>query len=541
MNSDRLHRLYVSACYWMTAIIVALLFVENFVFSADFSLLGFREVDDVAFQVTLRKAHQTIHEGHLGKLFSLNDYAYGWVFWAPLVIATYPLFLISQWFAVDWPLIVFPRQVSLLFTVMSLVVMRRTLKQLAVPEWGCASGVLMLALLPTTGYFSMRFGTVNAVAFFSLLTVYLAIRQEPDIKRQVMQTSLSLAIAGGIKLSGLLIAPLVFLLVLRRVKGHPLLPTLLKPGLVFLSALAFLTNPQFLQLPFKWKVWTQYWATLNQILEGTRIQTGPDALWDRLIQGVFGSSGVALVMAILVAGWCMVVARDKDRRVDFLSIIFAAGLAMVYLMVSVKNHLSAGSYFTSVAFLMVLGVTGFAQHPKGIYLCAVLIGLLMFDVGERAAIGRNSLSEPWNHLSYFNSAARSHKDLAMAKQVEACLHEKAAGASVGHIFIDSSAPSVINPLSHPGTCVSIAWNNLSATGRYCDRPVDFMILDAHGAVGALPQARFDQMVQSSDPKVAAGYLRDRESRSELAASGMFGGQRFRMACDLGRIKVHQAQ
>ena len=108
-------------CYFTIVLILTSLFLENFIFSENIGLLGFREIDDYAFQSTLR----TIHSG--SRFFSLNDYAYGWIYWAFMAIITYPFYLISHYLSIDWPLIVVPRQVSLLSGIASLFYLRKIL------------------------------------------------------------------------------------------------------------------------------------------------------------------------------------------------------------------------------------------------------------------------------------------------------------------------------------------------------------------------------------------------------------------------------
>lgn len=52
----------------MTVLVIALLFVENFIYSSQLGYLGFREVDDVAFQYSIRQVHLNMLHGQIGKL-----------------------------------------------------------------------------------------------------------------------------------------------------------------------------------------------------------------------------------------------------------------------------------------------------------------------------------------------------------------------------------------------------------------------------------------------------------------------------------------
>ncbi len=529
-------------CHLLVLCILTGLFAENFIFSANFGILGFREVDDVAFQASLRAVHDALRGGQLHKFFALNDYAYGWVFWAPMAALTYPFYLLSQWTGVEWPLIVLPRMVSWLFTVFSLLVMRRLLKQLAVPDWACALGLLIFVLTPAMGYFAMRFGTVSPVAFFSLLSVHLALRDDVEFKTSLRQSLLSLAVAGGIKLSGLLVLPLVGLLLLIRLKraGLPWLSTLFKPSVVFVGSLALLTNPQFLILPVKHQVWAQYWEILSNVIEGTRTPSGPANPVERLYLGALGTPCNALAMAILAAGWAHVAWRDRARRWDFVAIMAVVAVAALYLGCAVKNHISVGSYFTSVAFLAVLGVVGLVQHRSGRFALLLVVLLLIADVWVRYDINRTAKVCLWSHAGYFTKQARVAKDVGTANQVSECMAQTMSGRRIDHVFIDYTAPANVNALSLPGTCVSVAWDNLDPKLRYCPRPVDLLVLDARDAVGTLDQARFDARLKATNKRTEQGYLIDRATRRRLGESGWFGDQRFALACDLGRVRVYRA-
>ena len=540
--SDGTQQWFVRCCHVLVALVLAGLFVENFIFSEGFGLLGFREVDDVAFQTSLRAVHEALRAGHFDKIFALNDYAYGWVFWAPMAVLSFPFYVLQQATGIEWPLIVLPRMVSLAFTGLSLVVMRRLLRQLAVPEWACALALLIFLLTPAMGYFSLRFGTVSPVAFFSLAAVYLALRDDVDCETSVRQSLLCLAVGGGIKLSGLLVLPLVGVLLLIRLRraGLPWVSTLFKPGLKFLVLLALLTNPQFIAAPFKPQIWPKYWGTLSQIIEGTRVPSGPADPVQRLYLGALGTPCNALAMAILAAGWLFVVLRDRARRWDFVAIVAVVGLVALYLAVSVKNHLSVGSYFTSVAFLAILGVAGHVGHRAGAWVLLSVLALLVADGWLRLDANRSSRVDLWSHFSYVTKRAHVAQDVDAAEHVGECMERAMAGHRIDHVFMDYTAPTNVNALSLPGACVSVAWDNLDPALRYCPRAVDLLVLDARDAVGALDQGSFDARVKATNERVAQGYLTDRATRRQLSETGQFGDQRFELSCDLGRVKVYRA-
>jgi len=96
---------------------------------------SFREIDDIAFQDTLRRVHLLIENAQYSEIWQINDYAYGWIYWAPTALITYPLYILSSHTGLDWPLIVTPRQFSLFFAILSLFVLRKILTKIGVSQW----------------------------------------------------------------------------------------------------------------------------------------------------------------------------------------------------------------------------------------------------------------------------------------------------------------------------------------------------------------------------------------------------------------------
>lgn len=545
MNMDMSHaqRTFTLVCYALVLAIVGVLFVENFVFSSSFAYLGFREVDDVAFQTTIRNVHLKVLGGTIGKLFNINDYAYGWVYWVTISVVTFPLFLLSHFLGVDWPLIVAPRQISLLFAVLSMLVLRKILKSFSAPEWLAAGAVLMFALLPTTGYFSMRFGTVNAVMFFSMLAVYFAMRDRELDKPELIRISMTLAVSGAIKLTGLLVAPVVFYFVLKRLKGRrldsELRSLLVKGAIVFAVALVLLTAPQLPYLVFRPERLARFFDNLAHFIEVTRIPSGPTDPFERFYVGALGSLQMATVYAALGLGLLVGALSEKARRLDFLAVIVVLLLISLYVMTSVKNALSIGSYLTGISFLLFLGLQPLRKLPGAMLVMAVLIGLLFLDVLDRGEKAYETSGTKWSHVSYFAKQSASADNIRQAERVLQCIQNEKPLDSVRHIFMDYMAPSLINPLNLPDACLSLAWDNLAPEGAYCDRPVEFLVLDGR-AVGNLPPDDFNARLQSTNAATAAGYQRDRASREALRSTGRFGAQTFHKVCESGSLQVYAA-
>ncbi|WP_194791203.1 hypothetical protein [Pseudomonas sp. UFMG81] len=538
--SEKCLRRYSRLCYLLVALVVVFLFVENFVFSSGFDILGFRAYDDVGFQASLRRMHLLLQARDWSGFLLLNDYAYGWVYWAFMALITYPFFLLEQSYSLVWPLIVIPRQVSLVFAVLSMWVMHTLLRRFDVPRWACASAVLIFILFPSLGYFSLRFGTVNAVTFFSLLTLSCAFTQAKLTPAGGVRVALSLAIAGAIKLSGLLIAPLIAALVLRRIERRRALATIVPAAVIFCVALVVLTNPSFLWIPSEPHYWTDYIGQLQKFLEVTRVPSGPANPLARFYSGVFVTFGGMLAMGTLAVGWYFAVRADRSRRFDMLAVLALFILAAGYLVISVKNVGSVGSYFTGVSFVLLLGVIGYARVNRGIYVLGAVIVLLAAQQVYMVHSSLRKAEEGTSHASFFVKRITVQSDTALARAVKHCIEEHSAGAPVGQIFMDFTLPMFMNSLSDPQTCVSLAWNNLSPAGKYCGRPIDFMVLDTEKAVGALPDDKFNEKVSMTNGATAQAYRQDRHYRQQILQGGEFDGRQFTLVCDIGRARVLKA-
>lgn len=539
-------KLFISFCYIMVGLLIILICWENFLFASRLGLVGIREIDDLAFQEVLRKIHITLNRGEISKLFTVNDYAYGWIFWLPMALITYPAFLLSKYFQFDWLLIIIPRFISLTCGVLSLVYLRKLLKKFDVPEWGCAAGILIFFLFPTIGFFSQRFGTVNIVMFFSLLSFYFALNCSTSTNLGSLAPVLSLAITGAIKLSGLLIAPLIFAIGAYRLQEKrisPLIKKVTSPLLVFFCCLIIFSNPSLLTWPYHKAVGLDYWNTMKHFIDVTKLETGPSSPFERFYLGVFGTLLNGMAVLLVSAGFLAFWKKDKEARFYILAILISVAIVIVYLLLSVKNVSGTGSYFTSVSFLLMFGVVGWARTSRGFHILSFSILLLLADTTLRAReqwMSPNADAYPWNHFSYLIKDHKIKPLLSNAYFIGDCTQVSSDNTWAGHLFVDFTIPLPFNSLSHPQACFSISWNNLSPMTKYCDRPVDFIILDK-SAPGELPKNDFEQRLLATDSKVRENLLQDRASRVGLRENGTFGKEKFFLLCENDQVKVYEAK
>ena len=202
----------------ISALFFTILFVENFIFSSSFATLQLREIDDVAFQYSIRNMHEAISAFKLDGLIKLNDYGYGWIYWIIVGLITYPFYLLALLTDCYVPLISIPRQISLAFVIGSAFFIYKSLSVYSKNEFLKFMAMILLMSFPAFGYFGLRFGTVSQVMFFSILTFYLTIRKDDHEKKDLKSIAIAAAACVGTKISGALILPLIGFILADRMK-----------------------------------------------------------------------------------------------------------------------------------------------------------------------------------------------------------------------------------------------------------------------------------------------------------------------------------
>lgn len=521
--------------YFLSFCFLLVVFFGNFLLSSGMDVLLFREVDDLAFQTVLLRVHS--HLGNLDymALLEINDYGYGWIYWFFVSVITYPFYLVDSYLGVQWPLIAAPRQISLLFSILSLLIIRLILRRYNSSELVVSTALLVFILFPTFGYFSMRFGTVSAVMFFSLLAVYYSLIDVPSSHFGRIKVAIAIAIASSIKLSALLIAPMVVFSVFYRMREKKFVEVLrisFPSVLFFVFLVIFLSNPLLIVRFYDGEVWGNYIKVLDHFLNVVRVTTDSMSDYDRFFNAIFATFINFCVFLcffmLLVQG--LVRNGDAFLSKDFFSIVLTVILSIFYLFFFVKNGKSQGVYFSSVSSLLIVSFAFFGRRFSLFFL--VIVFLMMFDVFFRAYDQYRSSGDDykWSHFSYFVKYIKQVDYIDEARNIEVCIGGDEVKKSNHHFFIDNTSYVTINGLSYSGACVSYAWNNFSADKKYCDRDVDFIILDKK-SIGFYSQEKFDDYLVGVDEVVKDNLLIDRNSRYQLLNDGVFNKQNFELICE----------
>lgn len=517
--------------YLLTAAIIVYLFVENFVFSSGFSILAFREIDDLAFQVSIRKAHLAIMEGNVKQLFYLNDYAYGWVYWFFMSIVTLPSFLLDHYFSIEWPLIVTPRQVSLVFTLASLIVIRKIVRLLGGNEVIAALVVLAYILQPQIGYFSLRFGTVSAVSFFCILSVFFTLKVESFKDLNFYRMIVALSVAGAIKLSGLLISPVILLILFSKLeldKYKEQLVDVIKGFFGFIFLISILSFPQ-LPYVFFFKS-NAFESLLNNYISMISKPSGASniSLFDFLIQGIAPST---LSLLSFVSLLCLSILGFNSPRCRLLMLGFTISFSILVLFIG--NVLSFTSYMTAFYFLPFIAIVYARKCGVVLVFVVALLGLdFITSLPKFASFNYNG---SYRHSNYYLKQANKADDFALASDIYDCVSKD----NGSHIYIDFSTPSFLNPLSTPNVCLTWVWNDLKSNSGYCNGSIDYLVFDK-SSPGFLNDTDFTSFLSGVEVKGHDRYINDRENRRKVMNGEVFADQKFELKCKFDKALVYKA-
>ncbi len=353
------------------------LFIENFAFSRNIAALCWRSFDEVAFHDYVRIAHEGFN------ILRLNAYAYGWIFWFPIVMITYPFYFLSVHLGIDWPLLVAPRQISL-FLMLGTAYILYKIASLYTKDIAVKATILGLYLLtPATGYFSLRFGTVGHTVFFSALAFYLVARKETYDKLYCYLIICAIAMACAIKLSVLLIVPCLLIMVLARFQWRFSKANIILAGkslCLFVPVYYFFSH---IDITNFLEVFNKHITIPNNAIHVNPIDNQLD-FRTMINRGVFQAIFPIGIFVFLLLGllWQAYILFHKQQIVmatDMIAILVTVLFAIIFLGVTVLGP--GTGYFAVVYFLLPLGVLvlqNFSSHRKyGLSIILLLVTMAL--------------------------------------------------------------------------------------------------------------------------------------------------------------------
>lgn len=511
--------------YAVIAITQILTLLQNFLPSMHVAELLFREVDDLAFQSSMNKMQRAFVRGDWSNFFLMNDYAYGWAFWLLVSAFSFPGFVIRELFSIDWILVVSPRLFSWIAGIFSLVFVRLALREFGASKITVAFGLTFMSLLPSFGYYQMRFGTVALLTLASAFALFQFLRVM-HAKESPIFLGLTVGFAAGIKITGLLIYPLLAasaLFLLLKANGRvQVISAAYKAGVahvVFLFSWIISTNPVLLLSPlFSSEAKTILSRIIHQVSGG--LDSG-QRLWtlDSISSSLTGSTWTSFALLIALAGFFLRALYNFDNaRTSAIVVSSTAMFGLCTLLIIIGESIYAGLYLAPLAPLWALGLTGFQRWqmsvvPQGLAICLLVVGQVVTGISLFKQDDRGSL--PWNILSYaktYNWILSIRPESMHLVDISGLSNPSAKISAV----MDHSVPLAANQLSH-AACIQITFGNLERDSTNCgSEPPDVLLLDSKILDDCLAGHTSDCL---TSPDVATRVL--------LTEEGNFRGSHYR--------------
>lgn len=514
--------------YLVLVLFAGIIFVENFMFASGSGLLLFRDVDDLSFQTTLMQMREHLRHAQFGQLFSTNDYGYGNSYWVPLAILSTPLAWIRSTFGVEWPLIVFPREVSLFFTIATAFVLRKLALALGANESRAAISVLIYALFPFTGYFAMRFGTVSEVNFLAITAVYFAVLYWRNIANTWFISVVFCAAAISVKVTAALILPIVATILISAFFKAPARDAATKSVisiLTFGTLLAFLINPVIVLTAGRPSYVQKFIETMRLFIATP--QSGESIVYnaETAITTIFGTILFAAVAVVLFAGLVIASIRITGLRAFYVVCAATILVAAIALLTVVKVSWGPSFYFSILLPFLTLGLLGFDVFRIRIAvfwsIVGILVSLLVIDGSIRiqSQLSGHQYVDSYNGFSYFSKRIAENWRLRDSKQLEDLVGPIALANGTGVISVDFDAPLSMNYFHNPGVCFTYVFWNLSDRALNCGVAPDVLVLS-----------------QAAD---RVGQSKDSDLRRQIAVDGLFAGKRYNEVGHVGDYFVYK--
>lgn len=489
-------------------------FMQNFVFSSNLDQLSFRTVDDLAFQYTLRNNHE-----HL-RFFGLNSYAYGWLFWFPVTVLTYPAYLISKYGGDDTLLIVIPRNISLLFTIGTMIVLYKICCHYTRNNLLVATALILFLSFPTTGYFSLRFGTVSQTAFFSALAFYIAISRKSYDVKSIGYIGAAAGAALAVKLSAMLILPFIGLILADRLNWKISKENFKKAGIFIGTAIVTylaLGQPNFREI-------------LAQI-QTTKISYGDNLpLIDNLQASIFGPFLHQFIFAIFLTGLLVLAVRNIRNNRDYLFVFISILMCTAYLLATIKMGAAYISVYATVyMYLLLLGVVSLDYLKAGsqIAVCGILIvsGVLL-NFENIYSKDAEKLPISWNSFYLAQEDDATLANIEAQNKINLILNKK-GWKREGHISIlrDYRSPEVISSVKSNVDMI-VSYDNFTLILNGKKSSIYDLIVFSKSGVGFMTAEDFDKRSSNADASILEVYQGDRAFVTEFLKTRKLGGQTY---------------
>lgn len=346
------------------------LFIQNFIFSESLDIIQLRSVDDLAFNISLRKWHEALSSLNFKQIINMNDYGYGWIFWALYGLITFPFFLLGN----ETLLISSARNLSLFYSFGTLFFTYKILSKYTKSFFYKAFIILFILSIRSFIYWgTLCFDTSAQIIFFSMLSVYFIINDSKLSRKTILLSALSASIAVATKLTGIFVLILLFFLIFDRLKWKINANSLKKIFLyivVFFSSFVLFANPAFFFFPFFrteidhfFVVMKYYMKQSSTMLENHGTQNFLFFFRKGVASYSFGIYGIIIFFLLYIK---KIFHNLKEKKYDFLYLFITILIATIYLLFRVQHGAAyVAKYSIFLVMLLPFSLLSLEKNSQG--------------------------------------------------------------------------------------------------------------------------------------------------------------------------------
>lgn len=507
--------------------IAMIVFFQNFLLSDSFSALNFYAYDDSAFQETLWSYMQLDGKN----LLSMNSYGYGWIFWFVMCILAMPARLIFDVFGIAWPLIVLPRMFALFFAVMCSVLMYKIIGKYTKNEWIKFAAVICLPMFPAGAFFAGRFSTVSVGAFFCMLSIWLVIRKDALARKDLRLALFSFAVAFGIKMSAVVAAPMLILLILNRYEWKWNLENFkiwISEALLASLAAVFFISPAILLYPFAPIQAENSIYSLKYYLNSTQTVSKIESMFELISYTNYDwISGLFCLLLIILVGiglWGIYRKRQKDVFLkDYIAIPVGFLIGFLYLCLTIHSGITYRyMYATAISFAIPMGLITLQYIPR---ISAKVVKNFIIGVCIICCLSQLAYVKRGDYrtlLDYVSTIQAAKSQIATIEPIQNAISNLNLDSLV--VLADYQAPYMaVNPFESENlayrTCV---WDDLHL---HTDEKIN-VILYSKLALGSKSEEEFQNTIAAYDSTAREAAVQDHEARKMLVEKGSFNQKQW---------------
>lgn len=540
------------------------LFAQNFIFSESFDILMLRNVDDFAFQKSLRDNHNDLLQFHIFDLFKLYNYGYGWLFWIIHTLFTFPFYFLTL-IDIDFPLIAMARDISLFFMAGGCFFLFKIIKKYTSDKNIPYLAVLLFMSFPFFAYSAMSFRTVAQGSFFCILTFYLLIRNDVLTNKDLKYVAISLAACIGTKISNAIFLPLVAIFLIDRLQFKINKENLSKAFYFlkyFLPLSVFFSNPSLFLAPFKWALFTKYQAVMNYYFNLVKTNQGNALSFYENLKKSFFEPFLDKYILIMVLVFFIIkitndLRRNEKHKLDFLYIFIFLILSTLYLNMHVKmGFFYTASYIFSFSFLLLLSLVIIDKFPKSLRILSLILIFSANIILNYFSIKNNNLNCEKiytkaycevNYISidgreYIRFIAKLHSDemqemLKSQKEMQKIVGSPKQNLS---ILIDYRAPVIYSNFRKNINMLVIFDNigELTQDSTKENQSFDYILLHKDSKM-LIKKNIFDTEFNTADPALKKTWNESRELIEILLKNGNFRNHKYKIVYETEKLILLQ--